>query len=262
MVDASARKGVLAVIERIISMLEACTTETPLFPPTELYNEGWLNRLIVDWFSTHPVPSHPLDFSHGAQWFSEALLPSAFLARHRGDPLAESWTHADAVVGHFLIGERGKGDLSLLPSATQFVVVEAKLFSTLSPGVTHARYFDQAARTVACIAEALNRAQRPPSQVEHLGFYVLAPDSQIESAVFAKQMDRGSIQRRVERRVDAYEGAKSDWYAQWFLPTFQHLEIAVISWEDLIARVRHQDPTSAGSLEAFYHRCIEFNKRA
>jgi hypothetical protein len=130
------------------------------FPPTLLYNEGWFLRLVLDWFSRHDVQGHPLSFGAGARWFSEALLPSAFLARHRGDRLAESWTHADGVVGHFLIGEGGKALLRLAPEAGQLLVLEAKLFRGLSPGVTKARYYDQAARTVACMAEVLRRAER------------------------------------------------------------------------------------------------------
>ena len=39
--------------------------------------------------------------------------------------------------------------------------LKAKLFSSLSPGVQNATYFDQAARSVACIAEVLSRASGP-----------------------------------------------------------------------------------------------------
>ena len=75
----------------------------------------------------------------GAGWFSEAWLPSAFLPRYRGDPLAESRTHADGVMGHFAIGDRGAVDLALRPDAGQFVVIEAKIAGRLSPGVKNAR---------------------------------------------------------------------------------------------------------------------------
>ena len=149
------------VLDRIVSMLRSCDSAAPLFPPTELFGEGWLLRLFLDLFSTHRVDNHPLSFSQRARWFSEALLPSAFLPRYRGDPLAESWTHADGVIGHFHIGHVGRADLSLSHDASQFIVLEAKMFSKLSSGVTHARYFDQAARTVACMAEVLRRANPP-----------------------------------------------------------------------------------------------------
>jgi hypothetical protein len=78
-----------------------------------------------------------------------ARLPSPFLARSRRDPLGESWTHADGAVGHFTVGSIGKGDLALEPPATQFIVVEAKMFSGRSPGVKNAPRFDQAARLAA-----------------------------------------------------------------------------------------------------------------
>ena len=71
--------------------------------------------------------------------------------------------HANGVIGHFSIGDEGKADLKLLPEATQFLVLEAKMFSGLSPTVNNARYYDQAARNVACMAEVLCRAERNPS---------------------------------------------------------------------------------------------------
>ena len=144
-------------LKSIQEMLLSAVSSQPLFPPTLLYNEGWLLRLVLDWFSRHSVQDHPLTFAAGSRWFSEALLPSPFPARYRGDKLAENWTHADGVVGHFQIGKKGRTDLKLLPGATQFIVLEAKIFSSLSPGVTHASYYDQAARTVACMAEVLRR---------------------------------------------------------------------------------------------------------
>jgi hypothetical protein len=101
-------------------------------------------RLVLDWFATTGHQGHPLSFQSGARWDSEALLPSQFLARHRGYPLAESWTHADGVVGHFLL-RPGRGDLSLKPGARQLVVTEAKMFSGLSVRTTRAKDFDQAA---------------------------------------------------------------------------------------------------------------------
>ena len=225
-------------------MLESCATESPLFPPTLLFNEGWLLRLVLDWFSTHRDVNHPLAFSEHAQWFSEALLPSAFLARHRGDNLAENWTHADGVVGHFSIGDKSKAGLSLLPRTTHFVVLEAKMSSGLSSKVKNANYFDQATRNVACIAELFQRAHLRPKT---------------EFRVFAKFMNRESIQQKVEKRVQEYMGNKDQWYSEWFLPTFQQTEIATISWEELIETIRQTDAASATSIETFYKRCIDFN---
>src|SRR4051794_11010345 len=109
--------GVPMIMDRIKAMLQECEGENPLLPPTLLFNENWLLRLVIDWFAHCGVEPHPLAPREGAAWFSEAWLPSAFLARYRGDKLAESWTHADGVIGHFTTGNRGWSDVALLPEA-------------------------------------------------------------------------------------------------------------------------------------------------
>src|ERR1700687_6076259 len=116
-------------INRVCSLLQSLTTAQPIMPPTELYCEGWLLRIILDWYSTHRVNDHPLAFSEQAHWFSEALLPSAFRPRTRGDLLGESRSHADGVIGHFTIEGATKAGLALDLEATCFVVLEAKMFS-------------------------------------------------------------------------------------------------------------------------------------
>lgn len=248
------------VMESIRAMLTACDTELPPFPPTDLYNEGWLLRLVLDWYSRHNVADHPLRFSTGARWYCEALLPSAFLARHKGDSLAEGWTHADGVIGHFEIGNVGKGDLSVLPDARQLVVLEAKMFSPLSSGISKADYFDQAARSVACIAETLKRADRRPADLSRLGFYVLAPRVQVADGVFDKEMDLESIAGKVARRVREYgDQDKDQWHTDWFQPTLEQIDIGVASWEALISTIGEHDAQSADSIGGFYDKCVVYN---
>jgi hypothetical protein len=102
-------------IERINEMLRLAGSENRLFPATIYYNEGWLLRLVVDWFSRNQSTDHRLTFETGAPWFSEALLPSQFFrTRQRDgferDNLAEGWTHADGVIGHVIIGDASLAD--------------------------------------------------------------------------------------------------------------------------------------------------------
>ena len=247
-------------LKSIQEMLHSAAGSRPLFPPTQLYNEGWLLRLVLNWFSEGSVQDHPLSFAAGAKWFSEALLPSAFLARYRGDKLAESWTHADGVVGHFLVGSGGKADLSLKPEANQLLVLEAKMFSSLSSGVTNASYYDQAARNVACMAEVLHRAECHPSELATLRFSVLAPSSQIKKGVFSKLLQKESILSKVTRRAEDYEGDKERWFEEWFRPTLEHAAIDCMSWEELIATVQERDLPTGKSLKQFYEHCLSFNR--
>jgi len=249
------------IFARIETLFRSCETEFPAMPPTMLYNEGWMLRLTLDWFATIALhdESHPLAVPPDCRWYSEALLPSAFLPESRGDSRAESWTHADGAIGHFDIGNGARGNLTLHTDAKHFVLLEAKMFSKLSAGVKNAIYFNQAARNVACVAEVLKRAGRAATEFAALGFYVVAPASQIQQRQFDAHLDKESIRTVVERRVAEYGGKRDKWYSEWFLPAHARLDIKAIAWEELIAYIVECDP-EAKQLKAFYERCVEFNK--
>jgi hypothetical protein len=252
-------KATSMVFPRINSLIESAASDTPSFPRTDIFNETWLVRLIVDWFANNNATNFPLTFAPNACWFSEALLPSAFLARTRGDSLAESWTHADAIIGHFNIGTTGKADCTLTPNANQFVVIEAKIFSPLSPNVKNADYYDQCARNVACVAETLCRAGHSPDAIDPLAFYVLAPASQIDAGVFATEIQKTSIQHKVKRRVDAYGGFHDSWFTDSFLPLLERIDVQSLSWETVIGHIHAHDPDFGDQIRAYYHKCLEFN---
>lgn len=217
-------------------------------------------RLILSLLEEYHVADHQLSVPEGCRWHSEALLPSAFLPRSRADRLGESWTHADGVIGHFTIGDAAKGDLTLLSNANHFVVLEAKMFSKLSSGVSHARYYDQAARNVACIAEVLRRTNRQPSEFSSLGFYVLAPQVQIEQGVFSRDLEPISIEEKVRRRVSEYEGEKDAWFHESFKPVLDHIQVHAISWEELIEAVQGYDRSVGQRLRDFYDQCLRHNQ--
>lgn len=248
-------------IEKIATLLERCGGPDKNFPPTDLYNEGWMLRLVLDLFSFNPGIDHDLAFTTTDKWYSEALLPSAFLARVRGDKLAESWTHADGVIGDFVIGADRKGDLSLAEGASRILVIEAKMFSKLTSSVKNAKYFNQAARNVACIAEVIRRAQTPPSRFTKIGFYVIAPESQIKDGVFAEYMAPEKIRNIVKQRVFEYqEPEKNSWFEEWFIPTMDKIQIHDISWEEIISLIEQFDSTCGADINAFYEKCLKFNQ--
>jgi len=255
------------ITDRIQVMLEACSTSSRTFPPTILYNESWLLRIILDWFSTHQVPNHPLTFLQDAHWFAEAALPSQFLNNPNGTRLAEGWSHADGVIGHFDVGKDRKHriDLTLRPDGTQFAVLEAKMFSPLASRTSNVNYYDQAARTVGCIAETLARANRLPTELTNLGFYVLAPESIIDQGSFLGVITCDSINNKVERRVKEYVDsghiAKNEWYSKWFLPTLRQIKIGTLKWENVIADIRKYDAVSSGTINEFYDKCLKFGSQ-
>jgi hypothetical protein len=249
------------VNQRITALLSKAKDSDRVFPATDLYNEGWMLRLVIDWFSRNPPVECDIRFLKGSRWYSEALLPSQFLARQRGDKLAESWTHADGVIGHFEIGKNADGDLTLNEGAIQLVVTEAKMFSKLSAGVTNAKYYNQAARNVACMAEIASRAGIAPASFEDIAFYVIAPKVRVDEGVFSTEMTKDDIRGTVQRRVSEYEDqAKLEWFEEWFLPTLDAIGLRCITWEDLLAVVSENDEVDGRELGDFYEKCMEFNK--
>lgn len=248
------------IVERIKVMLEACEAGDPSFPPNVLYNEGWLLRLVIDWFRRHGGDRYPLSHLPGAKWFSEAWLPSAFLPRYRGDPLGESRTHADGVIGHFTIGDPGTAGLSLAADAKQFVVVEGKLYNRLSAGVKNAPYYDQAARSVACAAEALRRAGRHPEELDDLAFLVIAPRLRVDDGVFAWDTSPDAILRKVRRRVDDYAGERDGWFHDWFEPTLRRTDVRCLTWEDVVEVIAFHSPEWGQLIDSFYGQCLKYNR--
>jgi hypothetical protein len=246
-------------LEGIHRLIDAAESEPVNFPLTLLYNEGWLLRLVLDWYSKHELTGHPLLFQPRATWFSEALLPSPFRPRHRGDIRAEARTHADGIVGHISVGSSAKADASLLDDATQFIVTEAKIYSPLSGGTRNAPTYDQAARNVACITELLFRANRPPSKMTSLAFFVLAPEAQIKTGIFAQKLDKSSIKAAVRARAAAFSSELGGWLDDWFIPTLEVIRIEALSWEALIGDIATNDPEIYQSLQAFYERCLKYN---
>jgi hypothetical protein len=208
-------------------------------------------RLVLQWFSTHEVPGHPLAFEASATWFSEALLPSPFFPRYRGDNRAEARTHADGIVGHVSVGAAGRADAALLPDASQLIVTEAKMFSPLSAGTKNAPAYDQAARNVACMAQMLFKAMRPPSAMASLGFFVLAPASQISEGGISDKLEKTSIENAVRSRAAPYSPDLNEWVSDWFAPTLSLVNPRSLSWEQLIADIQSRDRDTSESLGAF-----------
>jgi len=248
------------MLEEIDAILQSCDNESSLVPPTMLFNEGWCLRIILNWFAKHEMNGHPLSFELNSIWYSEGLLRSPFLPRNRSDKLSESWTHADGVVGNFKIKNKNTSEIELLPEAKRFVVLEAKIYSKLSQGVSHADYYDQAARYVACIAELIQHSKTRPQNIPHVAFHVLAPGSQIKANVFTSNLSRESIYQKVERRVGAYGNEKQSWFNDFFIPTLNTIIISSISWEEILESIKKVDPYSSDKFKSFYEKCLKYNR--
>jgi hypothetical protein len=245
------------MIEAITRIFSRCGSTDSVIPPTELFNEGWMLRLVLDWFDRNREIRHRLSFAPEAEWYSEALLTPRFLPQSRADSRSESFTHADGVVGHFSVNSGVRGDALILPNAKQFIVTEAKIGSSLSAGTKNAPTYDQAARTVSCIAHMIGDAGTDPSAIAALAFYVIAPEAQIRLGVFASLVTKDSIEAKVRKRVASYEGMHDNWLHTVFMPTLAHIQLGILSWESILLALPETSETEI--MRSFYAQCLKFN---
>ena len=245
-------------MDLISDLITSFDPKKPNFRPTEIYNESWLIKLVLHQASTIKDEDNFLNFLPGSTWYSEGLLPTAFKARVQGDPLSESRTNADGVIGQIRIGSKAKADLELVDGAKQFTVIEAKVGSPLSSGVRNAKYFDQAARSVACMAEVMARAGIDPVSLDRLDFIVLAPQCSIEKATFSEEIVPDSIRSKVQRRVAEYEGQLDSWYLNHFEPTLASVRLHSLSWESALEWISDNKPEVAGQIREYYELCLRY----
>lgn len=227
-------------------------------------------RLILDSFNRLEVQDEPFRFLPGANWHSEISLASRFRPRKKGDRLAESFTRADGVIGHFEFRHDTRVGLTLQKNSRQFLVVEAKMMSNLSPSVTNAQGYDQAARNVACMAEAIAASKVESISIEDIGFYVVAPALEVRSGGTNLEtcMNPESIRMKVKQRIQAYETLDREeaselrgWESAVFAPLLRRLEetnkLRVVSWEQCIEAIGDNHAPTADELRVYYRRCLD-----
>jgi hypothetical protein len=262
--------------DTILRLLRSCESEAPPFPPTELFNETWMLRLVLDAVRRQGAAVGGLRIGPQCRWFSEAKLKSPFRPRHHGDTLGEGFTNADAVIGQFTFHAATRAGLVLAPGARNFAVVEAKMFSSLATGVKNVPRWSQASRNLACMALALQEAGRPLSDYDVLGFWVLAPrpDRRLPNSRLEAAMQPDAIAREVRARVAAY-GAAGDtahhaalcaWEEEWFHPMLRRMDstggLGVLTWESCIDAIVGRDQDAGLDLAAFYNHCLAFSPQA
>ena len=86
---------------------------------------------------------------------------------------------------------------------------------------------------------------------------MLAPRQQITSGVFGDLLSPQSIEAKVRERVAAYAGTHDTWLEESFLPLLARIEIAALSWEEVLASF--PDTPERTELERFYAHCLAFN---
>ena len=232
--------------------------------PTVIYNENWMLRLLL-YHHHEGAGCFPFSSDPDSQWFFEAKLPTQFKARQRGDHLSENRARVSGAYGHLRIEKGARAGLLLDEKASKFIVLEAKMFSTLASGIRNMPDYDQAARAVACMATTIESSDVSVSDLRDLGFYVVAPREQIMKGVFSENMKSLSILGKVEARIEAYRDDPDTydmlqvWKKDYFEPVLNRVQLRSISWEETIDRMVVISPEKA-AIREYYEKCLDYNR--
>jgi len=241
------------MIKAVTEILNRCERKDTNIPPTILYNEGWMIRLLVEISVKEKIQLPNINFGAIKQWYSEGLMSSPFLARTRGDKLAEGYTHADMVLGDFTVDITNRGDIKVNESARIFGVLEAKMGSNLTTETQNAPGYDQASRNLACIAFNTISTQHD------IFFGLVAPEKKIKEHDFTSQLDIGRMIDRISLRFGMYgKDHKMKTLKNKVLNQAATCKCFVISYESWIESLKHYK--NYPEFREFKERCYKFNK--
>ena len=243
----------------IAEMLGGLNGDNKCMPPTSLYSEGWMLRLILHAASEGLLENFIPKGDVTLNWFSEARLYTPF-RKSRGKAY-ETCTNVDGIVGDFQWKTGTQTGVELLENPKRFEVFEAKMFSQLSKGVKADTEYDQAVRTVACMAETLATKEITPEDVPMISFRIIAPRSQIKKGLFKTKLSKTNMRKRIKKRIEQFVGPEREelhiWKTEYFEPLLKKLneddQLRCISWETLIDAISDENRQTA--IKQFYIQC-------
>ena len=221
--------------------------------PTQIYNEGWMTRLLVYNSIVEKLVYNEIDFSKMKNWCSEALISSPFLPRTKSDPLAEGYTHADIALGDFEVDFSYRGEINLIEPFKVFGIIEAKMGSNLSQGTKNIENYNQAARNIICIAFNTYKLECK------IFFGVVAPEKIINKHDISYQLKKENILSQVIERFNMYDDDfKASVKMDLIISKINECRIFISSYEEWINHFDNQDIKKA--LNEFYDKSIKWNK--
>jgi len=238
----------------ILQIIKSINSSNPNINPTEIYNAGWMTRLLVYFSVQDKLTIKNIDFSEIKNWCSEAVISSPFQPRKRGDKLGEGFTHADMTIGDFKVDFSTSGEIKLDESAEKFGIIEAKMGSNLSQGTKNAPNYNQASRNLACIAEKILENNRCKTF-----FGVVAPRTQLKFHKLNEQTDKESMLLQITKRFEMYpEEFRLNKRMNEVLEIAKMTDVWVLSYEEWINSFTKNETKKV--LSDFYKKAKKWNK--
>lgn len=233
-----------------LDIIKSIDSRLPNINPTEIYNEGWMTRLLVYYSLQEKINLEDLDFKKIETWTSEALISSPFV---KADFKREGYTHADMALGDFSVDYKDRGEIKILDNAKIFGIIEAKMGSNLSQGTTHAPNYNQASRNLACIA-----SNTFDKECE-IFFGVAAPEKMLKKHEIKEQIDLNTMICQIEERFSDYTSEfKKDVKMDLIISKAKRCNVWMISYEKWIENFNHVEIKKI--LKEFYNKAKFWNR--
>ena len=241
-------------MEAILSLIKTLEGEHPPHPrmnPTEIYNEGWMTRLLVHYSVQENITIQEIDFKELKNWTSEGLISSPFI---KASKLREGYTHADMALGDFEIDFEKRGQINVKKNAKLFGILEAKMKSPLSKGTRHVPQYNQASRNIACIA------YNTIGKDTKIFFGVVAPEITLTNHKIAEKLHPDNFKKEIRSRFAKHKEknlteAESE---EATLAKLESIRTFVLSYEDWIQAFEGKD--CYNELSSFYGLCKKWNR--
>lgn len=237
----------------ILEIIKSIETTKANVNPTQIYNEGWMIRLLVFYSKQENIKLKEIDFSLTNNWTSEALLSSPFL---KVSKIREGYTHTDIALGDFEVNYKDRGQIIVNSDAKQFGVIEAKMKSPLSKGTSNADDYNQASRNITCIAHNTNINC-------NTFFYVALPETKLQKknrAGFSISdfIKKDEIKRQIKIRLSHYISNNIDEInGVDIIEKVEKCTVGIITYEEWIELFN--DTKIKETLKEFYLSCKKWN---
>ena len=215
-------------MKNLLEIINTLDSNKPNINPTEIYNEGWMTRLLVYESIIEKIKLRDIDFKSISYWTSEALISSPFVKTKK---YKEGYTHADMALGDFSVDFTERGEIKISKSAKVFGIIEAKMGSNLSPGTTHFKDYNQASRNLACIAYNTRNIKC------EIFFYVVAPEKKLIEHEIKKQIDLKTMLDQISFRFKEYsEEFKKEQQMDLIISKARQCKVQTISYEEWLEK--------------------------
>ncbi|MFC1784974.1 hypothetical protein ACFL0J_05030 [Candidatus Neomarinimicrobiota bacterium] len=234
---------------------------TPNLNPTKIYEEGWMIRLLVYYSIINKIAintttnnniDYTIDFAKKINWCSEAVISSPFA---KAPKKKEHNTHADMALGDFKVEFENDAKIILDKEPKFFGILEAKIKSNLSKNVKNADDYNQASRTLACIANLTHEHEEC-----EIFFGLVAPREKIKT--LKEQISNKTIKRQVESRFNPYKNTfKEEQNMDRILEKIGKAKIFSYSFEEWLKLLEGKiDNKESDELISFYGKTLCWNK--